>query len=398
MPTLLLFSLLLPLLGLVLIAGLSHERGGMARWITLFVTGLSTLLLVAAAVGPRSAAGLAAEGHLDWVPALGIQLHWGLDPFGWWLSLLLAGLTFWTVVTAWRDPSSTPHRHAWLLAAQAIGGVCLASQDLVLFAVAWLTLPWILAHAVGSEGRAHAATKLLAGLGAGQALFLVAAVVLYLLNGNSSDLVSMAQNHPAGVAPLWMQTLALLALAAGFIFPMALVPFHTWHADAHEHSPVPFSAWMAGALPVIAGYSLFRLGVLIMPGPARDLAPWLLGIAALTVGYGALGAIAYGRTRRGASFGAIALTGGSMLALGSFTLSGFQALLWALPALMAVNPGLQLLAARGRDPDRVDAAGRSLRGPLLGLAVGLLAAGLFPVVASPIVAPYVASVRSLTGW
>ncbi|MEK6709302.1 MAG: NADH-quinone oxidoreductase subunit N [Nitrospinota bacterium] len=103
--------------------------------------------------------------------------------------------------------------------------------------------------------------------------------------------------------------LALILLVAGFGFKMALVPFHMWLPDAYTGAPTAITAFMSVAVKAATVGALMRLFFTAFPAmaPQWNLLMWVL--AAATMIWGNLGAIAQTSLKRMLAYSSIAHAG-----------------------------------------------------------------------------------------
>ncbi len=110
---------------------------------------------------------------------------------------------------------------------------------------------------------------------------------------------------------------ATLLVLAGFGFKIAIVPFHQWAPDVYEGAPAPVTAWIASGSKIASFVALMKvlnwaLGPWASPG--GDLAgPGWVGLlailAAVTMTFGNLAALAQRNLKRMLGYSAIAQAG-----------------------------------------------------------------------------------------
>ena len=149
-------------------------------------------------------------------------------------------------------------------------------------------------------------------------LFLMALGLLYGLTGtlNMADLIGVAARvEPAPLASV----AALLTLA--FAMKAAAWPVNAWLPASYHTPPPALSALMAGLLTKVGVYALLRTLGMLFPTSAVLLEPVLVGVAAVTLILGPLGAIAETNLRRALGFMVIGGIGASIagIALGGET-------------------------------------------------------------------------------
>jgi NADH-quinone oxidoreductase subunit M len=88
--------------------------------------------------------------------------------------------------------------------------------------------------------------------------------------------------------PLDLQWWIFMAFFVGFAIKVPMFPFHTWLPDAHVEAPTAGSVILAAVLLKMGTYGFVRLSLPILPEATMQLMPWLLGLAAVGIIYGAL--------------------------------------------------------------------------------------------------------------
>lgn len=143
----------------------------------------------------------------------------------------------------------------------------------------------------------------------GSVLFLTGIAFVYHTAG-SLDLAQLAAGpglHPLAAALLF----TALALKLG------LFPLHGWVPVLYSHAQPAVAAVMSGALINIGAYGLLRIGLLSAEAVRLEAAPLLLGLGALTIGYGALVAARRETPAEIIAYASIAQAGYVVLALGA---------------------------------------------------------------------------------
>lgn len=143
--------------------------------------------------------------------------------------------------------------------------------------------------------------------------------------------------------------LALILLVAGFGFKLALVPFHMWLPDAYTGAPTSITAFMSVAVKMAAFAALMRLFFVGLEAVATkwNLLLWLL--AAFTMIWANVAAIAQTNLKRMLAYSSIAHAGYGLLGVVaslhvqggevSFTRLGISAVLFYMLVYMFTNLG-----------------------------------------------------------
>lgn len=183
----------------------------------------------------------------------------------------------------------------------------------------------------------------------------------------------------------WM---GLLLLLAGFIFKLALVPFHFWAPDTYFAAPHPVAAFIATVSKVAAIAVLCRVitvtawGELAMHGEGLRIILIILAVAAMTLGN--LAALVQTDFKRLLGYSAIAHAGYIVVALQAFSSLGHAAIVFYTIGYLAMTWLCFMVACeigRNRDTVPVEAlAGLWQRSPLLALC---LLIGIFGLTGLP---------------
>jgi NADH-quinone oxidoreductase subunit M len=349
MPTILLLTILLPAAGAVLVLALARQ-GQVAVRQSALVTSLLTLLFVGVLVWnyepqdqPYAASSLSWLGEAS---PIDIQFSVGLDGLSLWLFALSALLLFTSVLVSWEAIGDRPATFYSLLLILGSGmlGV-FAARDIIVFYIffEFTLIPLFLLVGVwGSEDRRYAATKFFLYTVTGSLLTFLGLLAIVLWDYNHSslgvmtfsipDLTENLAEHPID-APyqLWI----FLALFAGFAIKVPLFPLHTWLPLAHTQAPTAGSVILAGVLLKIGTYGFARFNIPMLPDATATCVPWILGLSAAGIIYGALVALAQSDMKRLIAYSSVSHLGFCMLGLFALTGLGVEG-----GVLQMINHGL----------------------------------------------------------
>ena len=301
--------LLVPLAGALLIAVTPGEARRTVRQLAVLAAGL-TLLLVLAILGSfQHGVGnlrFQFEEARQWIPAIGISYHLGVDG----LSVFLLGLNalLFLVAIAIADPRTPRFKQFTLLLLvleTATAGILL-SLDLILFYVFWeaMLVPLYFLIGVWGEGRrVYAAFKFLIYTVIGSFAMLIAILAVAAINfaqtGQLSFDWTVLLQHPAsglwhlplGLGAVGIQSLLYFGFALAFAIKMPIFPLHTWLPPAYTSSPIPVVIVFAGLVSKLGAYGFLRFNLALFPDAAHAAAPFLAVLATIGILYGALMAL-----------------------------------------------------------------------------------------------------------
>lgn len=280
----------LPLVGFLIIlflgAGQKNTIRGVALATTLAVFGVALWLL--AQFKPEESA-LQMVVKQPWLSLGGLTVNFflGVDGISILMVLLTGLLTPIAILSAWSAVQERVKRFmlVFLLLEVGMMGVFLA-QDLVLFYIFWefTLIPMVFLIGVwGGERRIYAAVKFFLFTMAGSVLLLLG--IIYLA-GQAGTLAmdELIQNRALFAGA---QTLLFLAFGIAFAIKVPMFPLHTWLPDAHVEAPTAGSVILAGVLLKMGVYGFLRFNLPLFPAAARQLAPWIGGLALIGILYGA---------------------------------------------------------------------------------------------------------------
>ncbi|WP_258038799.1 NuoM family protein, partial [Streptomyces sp. SM12] len=354
----------LPLLGAAA-ALLLPRRTGTERTAPLLavaVTGAVLLgaLLLAAGFDRDAAATVQAETDLDWIPALGVRLHLGIDGISLPLLVMTALLAFLCAVYTLRRPPTpgtatgetsgagttagtgtpgTPGPRAFVALVLVLETGTLATfaaLDLILFFLAFETVlipMYFLINRWGGPGRRAAAWKFVLYTLLGSVVMLLG----FLLLGSQAgtfDMVALADAHGEGLTRT-TQILAVLAIGIGFAVKTPMWPLHSWLPDAHTAAPTVGSVLLAGVLLKMGTYGLVRIAVPATPEGMHFFAPYLAVFAVTGIVYGSLACLALvregagGDLKRLIAYSSVGHMGFVLLGIATLTPTGVNGALFA---------------------------------------------------------------------
>lgn len=273
-----------------------------------------------------------------------IQFSLGLDGLSLWLFGLTSLLMITAIAVSWKAIDRYCRAYYSLLLVLETGmlGVFCA-RDIILFYVffeATLIPLFFLIGVWGSSDRRYAAIKFFLFTLAGSLLTFLGLLAIVWWNYSQSrvmtfsiwELTSGLMRRPM---PVPLQLTVFLALFAGFSVKVPLFPLHTWLPLAHVEAPTAGSVVLAGILLKIGGYGFVRFSLPMLPEATGLLMPWLVGLSAAGIIYGALVALAQADIKRLIAYSSVSHLGFCMLGIFAANRLGIQG-----GVLQMVNHGL----------------------------------------------------------
>ncbi len=276
-------------------------------WITRFAIVWSLVPLAVASylwfwLFNPNGAGMQFEEMAMWISSLNVHYHVGIDG----LSMPLIWLTTLLTVLSVYYSSHTIHDRVrefffmFLLLETGMLGV-FVSLDFFLFYVFWevglVPMYFLIAIWGHAEDRPqYSAIKFFLYTLAGSVFMLLAIIALYINTSSANtpgtfDLIELAAKHPFQ-NDFMFASLAFWAIFLAFAIKVPLFPFHTWLPDAHTAAPTAGSVILAGILLKLGTYGFVRILLPIFPQVFQANATLIGILAAISIVYGALVAMA----------------------------------------------------------------------------------------------------------
>lgn len=336
--------ILLPLLGIAVVALLPKELQSSAKAITLgfmWTTFLASLYLLVQFEG-KSGAFQFVENWI-WIGKT-IRYKVGVDGISIWLLVLTTFLAPIALTGAWR---SVEHKvKEFCIALLALESAMLGTfvaLDFFLFYVFWelmLVPMYLLIGIWGGHRRFYATIKFVLYTMVGSLLMLVAILYIYFKIGGQtmeyeSILAVIAGDKPMGVFSELESWLLFGAFALAFAIKVPIFPLHTWLPDAHVEAPTPGSVILAGVLLKMGTYGFLRFAIPMFPEAAAESSIYFLALGAFGVVYGSLVAYAQKDVKKLVAYSSVAHMGLIMMGMFAMTREGVDGAI-----LQMVNHGL----------------------------------------------------------
>ena len=196
----------------------------------------------------------------------------------------------------------------------------------------WFSLCLYILVAIDSERE----TSLEAGLkylivgGFGSAVLLFGSALVY---GATSELSfgAIGSAEPTSDAFLFA---GLAMILAGLAFKVSAAPFHMWTPDVYQGSPTSVTAFMAAATKTAALVAMLRVLVTAFPDQADVWTIAVAVLAAISLAWGNLGALAQRDLKRMLAYSSISHAGFMLMAISAYSERGGEALLYYLDPVL----------------------------------------------------------------
>ena len=224
----------------------------------------------------------------NWMPLLGISLHFGVDGMSAPLVLLTGVVMVTGVMISWGIDDRPREFFAFLfILASGVFGV-FASLDLFMlfFFYEIAVFPMYLLISIWGwiKTREYAAMKLTLYLFIGSVVSLIGALVMYWTSGSLT--FDMLVLETVKFSPAF-QKIWFLPVFLGFAVLGGIFPFHNWSPDGHVAAPTAVSMFHAGVLMKLGAFAALRVGIMLLPIGAKFWAPLIMVLALVNIVYGA---------------------------------------------------------------------------------------------------------------
>ena len=269
-------------------------------------------------------AGFQFEEKLEWIPALNIGYHMGIDGISLFFVLLSTLLTPICILASWESVQVRVKEYmiAFLVLETFMVGM-FAALDLALFYVFFegVLIPMFLIIGVwGGKRRVYAAFKFFLYTLLGSVLMLLAIITVYWEVG-TTDLPTAMEKL---VLPFQWQFWLWLAFFASFAVKVPMWPVHTWLPDAHVEAPTAGSVILAGVLLKMGGYGFIRFSVPLFPEATQYFAPMVFGLSIVAVIYTSLVALVQEDMKKLIAYSSVAHMGFVTIGIFCMNMQGVQ--------------------------------------------------------------------------
>ncbi|MDR1078582.1 MAG: NADH-quinone oxidoreductase subunit M [Propionibacteriaceae bacterium] len=319
----------LPLIGAGLIGLVKAWSGRLVG----LITALAALVLgglVAWLQAADGAAGLAER--VTWLAPLGAAYSLSLDGMGLAMVLLTVVLVPLILIAEWRTGvgssggrGSSGTFSALVLLVESCSLFVFLAEDAILFYVffeASLIPMYFLITGFGSDPvkRSAAAVKfLLFGLAGGLVMLFALVGTGALATQSGSLTMSLTELAALDLGGSTLAQVVFVAFFVAFALKAPMVPGHTWLPQAAAQSTGGGAALMVGVLDKLGTFGMVRFCLVLFPQEARWATPVIIGLAVLSILYGAFAALGQKDLMRLVAFTSISHFG--FMVLGLFALT-----------------------------------------------------------------------------
>jgi NADH-quinone oxidoreductase subunit M len=326
----------LPVAGALFVLALGQRNKTLVRWTALaFSFAALALTLILWFHFDRTSGALQFQERYNWIPALNVQYHVGIDGLGILMLLLSSIVVPIGIAASWQIPQQDPARVPLYFSLVLLLQACLFGTFTALNFFHWfifwelsLIPAFFLIRLWGGPRRTKAATQFLVYTMVGSIAMLLSFLAIFLATHKFDliDLTSLAQSGqlmPAVVDKLaWHrftpQHMALLIFAGaflGFAVKVPLVPFHTWLPAAYSEAPTGTTILLTGAMSKMGVYGFLRILLPIFGAQMQTVLTPLLWLAVATIVLSAYAALAQKDLKRIFAYSSVNHLGYCMLAI-----------------------------------------------------------------------------------
>lgn len=265
-----------------------------------------------------NAAQLLFEQQYNFIEAMNIHLHFGVDGISVAMILLTSFVFVAGVLVSWNIEKMTKEFYFLLilLTLGAYGFFISLDLFILFFFLEVSVIPkYLLIGVWGSGKKEYSANKLALMLMCGSALILVGLIGLYFVAGHSFDITVISK----ATIPAGSQKILFPLLFLGFGVFTALFPLHTWVPDGHSSAPTAGSMFLAGISMKLGGYGCLRVATYLLPEGAKQYADVIIILSAIAILYGAFATMMQKDLKYMNAYSSVSHVGFSLLGIGMLT-------------------------------------------------------------------------------
>ncbi|HSZ71080.1 MAG TPA: NADH-quinone oxidoreductase subunit M [Cytophagaceae bacterium] len=258
------------------------------------------------------------EFSFDWIPALGIHFHAGIDGLSLLLVFLTAFLTPLILLSSQSKAySQSSNFNALVILMQAALIGVFTAKDAFVFYVFWelaLIPIYFIALIWGGENRKPVTFKFFLYTTVGSLLMLASILVLYSNTPDGSfDINSF---YSLSLSPI-EQLVVFVGFFLAFAIKMPIFPFHTWQPDTYVTAPTEGTMLLSGIMLKMGIYGVIRWLLPITPVAVVEWGWIVILLAVIGIIYSSVIALKQPNFKRMVAYVSIAHVG--LMAAGLFT-------------------------------------------------------------------------------
>ncbi|HXS96795.1 MAG TPA: NADH-quinone oxidoreductase subunit M [Candidatus Limnocylindrales bacterium] len=287
-------------------------------------------------------AGYQFEEKIDWIPALGVHYHIGIDGISLLLVMLTTLMGFVATLSSWNAIQDRLKEYyaMFLLLQTGMLGVFF-SLDFFLFYIFWelvLVPMYFIIGVWGGPRKLYAAMKFFLYTLAGSVLMLLGILTLYFQHFTQFGFYTFEISELMKTSlTLGMQQWVFWAFFLGFAIKVPMFPFHTWLPDAHVEAPTAGSVILAAVLLKMGTYGFLRFSLPLLPNASNDrtIVQILAVLSIIGIIYGALVSLMQADWKKLVAYSSVSHLGFCTLGIFSLTPNGI-----AGSVLQQINHGI----------------------------------------------------------
>ncbi|HXT10261.1 MAG TPA: NADH-quinone oxidoreductase subunit M [Candidatus Angelobacter sp.] len=278
-----------PLVAAIVLAFVPRNFAVIMRFVAIVATLISAVLAVVMfARFQTGMPGYQFDQQVDWVKALGISYHVGVDGINVGLVLMGAIVAFAAACCSWEIKSR--EKEFYILLLVMAGGIlgAFASLDIFFFYFfhEFALVPTFIMIGLWGRGdrKNYATFQITLYLSIGALLSLIGLIALYTqIGAHTFDIPKLVEyvQDPAHQLSAKSQNFIFPLLLFGFGILVSLWPFHSWAPMGYGSAPTPTAMLHAGVLKKFGLYGLIRIALPLMPHAAQH---WVQPLAWLALG------------------------------------------------------------------------------------------------------------------
>ena len=281
-----------PAIAALLILFTSDEKPRVIRLVAFFGSFFSLFLTLMVWVKFDPAGGLQFVECHSWISLIGVDYFVGVDGVS-LLVILLTAILFPICLLASGDQGERSKTYFFLISLQFTGlfGAFTALNFFhwFLFWEAALVPAFFLIKLFGGEDRDSAALNFFLFTVLGSVAMLIGFIAVFL-EVDSFDFIDLAKLGASGELFSSLGSaypFIFLAILLGLWVKVPLFPLHLWQPSAYAEAPTAVSMLLTGVLSKMGVYAFLRLVVPLFPEALREYSSILLGLALVTILWGA---------------------------------------------------------------------------------------------------------------